>query len=112
MQDRDYAIAIDTAATEEPGGKVARYKDVQGLVQETKGCVRMRKLEGYWKFVPEPDGFTAVTYVFDFDPGAGTPASFINMSLPKIGNDMLKGLARGAGIAVAEQSGRTVGGER
>ena len=72
----------------------------------------MRKLEGYWKFVPEPDGFTAVTYVFDFDPGAGTPASFINMSLPKIGNDMLKGLARGAGIAVAEQSGQTGGGAR
>ena len=30
VQDRDYAFAIDTAATEEPGGKVARYKDVQG----------------------------------------------------------------------------------
>lgn len=114
IQDRDYAFAVDTAATDEPGGMRARYADVGGLVPETKGCVRMRKLEGYWKFVPEPDGSVAVTYVFDFDPGVGAPAAFINMSLPKIGHDMIMGLARGAGATVATAPEGTAdrGGER
>jgi ribosome-associated toxin RatA of RatAB toxin-antitoxin module len=104
VKDRDYALAIDTGAAEEPGGKVARYRDVPGAVPETRDCVRMRKLRGSWKFVPEPDGFTAVTYVFDFDPGPGAPATFINMSLPKIGESMLAGLARGAEPATAGRS--------
>jgi len=102
FKDRDYAFAVDTAGTEEPGGMMARYQNVDGLIPETKGCVRMRKLEGYWKFLPESDGFVAVTYVFGFDPGVGAPAAFINLSLPKIGHDMIRGLARGAEAAVAE----------
>jgi hypothetical protein len=105
VQDRDYAFAVDTAGTDEQGGMVARYQDVAGQIPETEGCVRMRKLAGYWKFVPESDGFVAVTYVFDFDPGVGAPAAFINMSLPKIGHDMIKGLVRGAETAVAGPGG-------
>lgn len=97
FQDRDYAILYEVRKTEEEGGILVRYRDLKDAVPVQKDCVRMRKLRGYWKFVPEKDGYVAVTYVFDFDPGGGTPATFINKALPKIGRDTVLGLFRHVG---------------
>jgi hypothetical protein len=94
VKDRDYVIDVHLTRNAQTGEAVIAYSDVKGAVPERDDRVRVKKLASSWTFLPTKDGYVLVTYVIRFDPGGGTPASFINMALSRIGTDTFDGLRR------------------
>lgn len=94
VQDRDYVIELKATRDASTGGALVNYKQVPTATPMGKDCVRMRKIEGYWKFDPGSDGKTIVSYVLNFDPGGNTPASLINMSLSNIGTTTFDAMSK------------------
>ena len=69
-----------TVITQNPETKTVRV-DIDArndVFPENDDHVRIRKMTGYWQFVPQGDGVIEVTYEAHANPGGGLPSWLVN----------------------------------
>ena len=77
--DRDLVARFDYS--QDPDTKIVRSTviGVHDYIPENDGFIRIRELEGSWKFTPLEDGMVEVEYQFYADPGGNLPVWAVNM---------------------------------
>ena len=79
VSDRD-AVVLNTVS-QDPATKGSVTINIEGkhsYIPLTSGIIRVKKIKGFWRFVPEKDGLTQVIYEVHSEPGGNIPSWLLN----------------------------------
>lgn len=78
IENRDYVL--HSVIEQDPASLVVtvKFQGVNNMLGPTKNCVRAAKVEGFWRFTPEPDHQVKVEYQVQADPSGSVPAWLAN----------------------------------
>ena len=78
ISDRD-AVVLNTISHNKPQGSVTIYIEGKpSYIPEKPGIVRVKKIEGFWKFRQSENEITQVIYEVHSEPGGNIPSWLIN----------------------------------
>ncbi|WP_097458777.1 START domain-containing protein [Mangrovitalea sediminis] len=78
VDDRDYVL--HSVIDQDPKSLVVtvNFQGVDNVLARTQSCVRAAKVEGFWRFTPEPGHQVKVEYQVHADPSGDVPAWLAN----------------------------------
>lgn len=94
-KDRDTVVRISFEGNGKTGAVTLRMTSLWDYIPERKNIVRVKKVAGYWEFVPDAKrGVVKVTYRLHNDPGGDLPPWLVNVAVVKRPYNVLRKLKR------------------
>lgn len=78
VKDRDAIVHNTIIQDDEDRSVIIKIIGVPDYVPHKKGLVRVKRIDGYWRFTPAENGMVQVTYQVHNDPGGHLPSWLVN----------------------------------
>jgi hypothetical protein len=78
VKDRDAVVHNIISQNPENRCVTIHITGVPDYIPPSKGLVRVKMIEGFWKFKPMDNGFVEIVYQVHNDPGGGLPSWLVN----------------------------------
>ena len=78
VSNRDAVVLNTVSYDSKEESTTIKIQGKHSYIPITNGIIRVKKIKGFWKFVPQKNGFTEVIYQVHSEPGGNIPSWLLN----------------------------------